>query len=205
MAWQRVIDTVEVNLNYRLLNQEMQNTLYFLDSVGGAGAAEYQELADFIALGWENTLQTYYPDDGTLDNITVTSLDVEGGMSLKFNYLLEGLSVSTPVNTGTTFTTTFRTNKSGRSFRGRNYYCGLVENQITGNIIGSNVLTATLAFYNGIRISVGSLAAAWIWVIVSRVQEGVTLSVGETIPIISVDHVDAFCDYQRRRGEGRGR
>lgn len=203
-SFQPVPDVLELDMNYTLLGQRMQNSLYFYSLAGISFPSDYEDLDAFVYDTWFDVMKPFQPDDLTLDNITITDLSEQTAPSLVFTHGSQGTSISPPVNTGTTFTTTFRTRKRGRSFRGRNYFVGLVESQISGNTIQSGVLDATLNFYNTILNNVGTIGTSFAWVIVQRYSNGVLLLEGVPEPVYSVDHVDHYADYQRRRGSGRG-
>lgn len=206
MPFQPVPYVLMASMNFTLLGQDMQNTLYFKNAAESpVFPSDWQAIATGLRDAWDDTLALYVSDDCLFRNVTVTDLTAYDAPSLVFVQNVYGDNTSPPVNTGTTFTTTFRTLGRGRSFRGRNYFIGLCEGQISGNDIASTVLTATLAFYNVILSEAGTWGTGFDWGIVQRQFEGEVLATGLFHACYSVDHVDNLADYQRRRGAGRGR
>jgi hypothetical protein len=158
-----------------------------------------------IALGIAAIFQTNYANiaNGLSQDISFTQIDVQnlGGVATGTATLVisppqAGSVIQDGMPGNVAFCVSLRTALAGRRFRGRKYFSGLGEGDVTGNTLdttaagnilsGCGTLLADLAT-NGTPLSVFS-------------PTGLTL-----VPVTSISSVDFFVDSQRRRLTGRGR
>jgi len=97
----------------------------------------------------------------------------------------------------------FRTAGRGRSSRGRNYFVGLVESQVNGDVVNGGNVDAYQTLYEEL-IGAGSVVTGWQWVVVSRFFNGAPRTAGLAQPVTAVVVVDSFIDSMRSRLLGRG-
>jgi len=95
------------------------------------------------------------------------------------------------------FAVKFETGLTGRSARGRMYVTGLVEAEVTGNLLNvaraNNFVSALNALFATAQ------ASNWIPVVVQRINNGTVLPEGIPRPITDVGFTDLIVDSQRGR------
>jgi len=90
----------------------------------------------------------------------------------------------------------WRSSHVGRSGRGRWYFCGIPENQVSGNIVSAGYQVLLAAVAAAITGYSGTVAVPVDSVVASK-TDGVLYTIVGTI-------IDLFVDSQRRRLQGRG-
>jgi len=209
MAFVPVPNTLQVDVLYLLAGQRVENTLYF-ERDGGWSLPQI--------IDWLEQMETLIKTDLLPAlSASITLIELIG----RVLDTASSIGFSQPVSSGNTggvagnaspnnvtYTISFKTGLTGRSFRGRNYVPGLPVAAVTGNVIGSTTRTAILAFYTALKAMAD--AATNPWVVVSR-YSGVGMDgrpvprmSGVTTPIESVTTFDTTVDSQRRRLPGRG-
>lgn len=210
MPFVPVPNVLQVDVIYLLDSQRVENTLYFENADGW----DLTSIAEFTA-----TLRTYIAEELMpllataiqLIEIVTRLLDTASsiGFSLPVTPPVTGGESDEPTPSNVSYTVSFRTGLTGRSFRGRNYVAGLPNGKVAGNTIDSGFRTGLLAYYTGLRTL--AVDNGVIWVVVSRYSGvgpgGVPIPrvTGVTTPIIAVGTFDNTVDSQRRRLPGRGR
>lgn len=210
MAFVPVPNTIEVDVIYLLDGQRMENTLYFENPSGWT-------VGDIIT--WLDELNTFISSE-LMPLLTSAIQFIELAARLLDTASSIGASVSIvpPVSGGVvgeqlpnnvTYTISFKTGLTGRSFRGRNYVPGLGLDAVNGNSIAAATRTGLLAFYTELKAR--ALTNGTPWVVVSR-YSGVNPTTGKPIPravgvtteVQSITTYDNTVDSQRRRLPGRG-
>lgn len=211
MAFVPVPNTVLVELRMTQDSQEVENTLYF-DSGAPNTVVAMTGLAGDIASWWENELAVLTHTGVQLREVVVTDLGSATGPQVTFAPPIAAFGGvggdALPMNVS--FSVGFNTAQRGRSFRGRNFFIGLAESQVTGNQVNGGVIAAIVDAY---ELLLGSPFTDFgAWSVASRFS-GVDPTTGKPIPrvtgiatpIISVSASDSIVDSQRRRLPGRGR
>lgn len=113
-----------------------------------------------------------------------------------------GTRAGPPLPNNITLCYSLRTAERGRSRRGRLYWMGFQEGDVTLNNVD-----ATHA--ENIRVAIGSMrgdiaTAGWAWVITSYQENKVARVTAASTIVTSVALVDTVVDSQRRRLPGRG-
>lgn len=164
-----------------------------------ATPTDYQALADSAAVNIGMGLMTPQTNDLTANKVTV--YDMTSASSPVYTSI-SGLPVvgsaavdSTPNNAS--YVITHRTNSRGRSFRGRNFFPGLTENDVVNGLLGGGVATARLAGWATYINSV-ELATLWSHVVASQVSGGVDRVLGLTTVVTSYTITDAVRSQRRR-------
>lgn len=210
MAFIPVPNTVLVELRMLADSQQVENTLWFeFDAPPTLG--EMEDLADAL-LEWWNTYPAELMWSGvSLREIVVTDMTTNTGpqFTLPAPGSTNGQLSVTPLPTGVSLTISFRTVQRGRSFRGRNYIVGLVEDQMLGaNEVLEATATSWAAAYTALLVVAADVSCRW--VVVSRFSgvdsdgKPVPRVTGVTTEILSVVIVDNIVDSQRRRLPTRG-
>jgi hypothetical protein len=96
-----------------------------------------------------------------------------------------------------------RTAQGGRSFRGRTYWVGLCEDQVTANALGASSVAGIINFWNNVRaVDSGSAADFWDQVILSYYAGGAVRPTPIATPVVSTS-INPTMDSMRRRLPGR--
>lgn len=210
MPFVPVNNAARFELRFTWDNQEVENTLWFTRGLGWPSSS-ILSFADALGDWWNTNLrprqsnlltmrEIYGRDYETNPGAEATSTDFAG---------ISGSRTAPAMPNNVTVAVSFRTGQSGRSFRGRNYFLGLCEDQVQNNGIASTESGLILAAYE-LLITLATTNGAT-WVVVSQFS-GVD-STGAPIPraagvataITAVTMPNLVVDSQRRRLPGRGR
>lgn len=185
--------------------QVLENTLYFFSTTPIDDAKLYA-LASGLGDIWENVFMPLKSSQVYLSEVNAIQLVPVPAPTAAW-------SPSTPVFGGNsnpaspnnvTHATTFRTGLSGRSYRGRNYWIGLTEPDVTNNQVSSTLIVSILAAYQNL-IGANAVGTDWTWGVYSRYVNNTPRETGLFQDITSVATFDGIVDSQRRRLPGRGR
>jgi len=209
MPFVPVPDVIEVDVNYTLDGQIVQNTMYFHSSTGWDASSISTWLSDMKDL-IASDLMPFLSSALELFELVGKLLDAASSISATFGAFtpVSGSDINSMLPNNSTYTISFRTGLSGRSFRGRNYIPGLTSGSVSGNVIDSTTRTGILDFYTTLRAL--AISSGYEMVVVSRFS-GVDVN-GDPIPrvtglateILSFGTADFTVDSQRRRLPGRG-
>lgn len=179
-------DTVRASIRMTCEGKNLVNTLWFRH-LGGFTEVEGAELADQLdlwAAGFLNaqlvTAVTYQEttvyDMRSADSWVVINDDNTGATG-------DIVGSTLPLNAA--MTVTFNTARRGRSYRGRNYISGLAEASASGTVFSGSAPTNMEQAYEELLGS-DFTGIGWVWVVASRVQNGVELAAGVTTPVTGV-------------------
>lgn len=202
MAFISVPNTLMAELIYSGSNGLSENTLYFQKDTA-VQDSDPEEIALMLTSWWTANVKPLISSGLTLNRIEVTDLSTEdsffvampvadGAGAVAIGALPNNVSVAVK----------FNTNRSGRSFRGRNYVLGLSDSQVTGDAIDAAVRTSYIAAYTQLMDDAGT--AGYTWVVASRYMNNAPRATGVATRIEFVT-MDGTLDSQRRRLYGRGR
>lgn len=209
MAFVPVPNTIEVDVNYLLDGQVVQNTMYF-ENTEPWTIAEIGIFLDGLNSIITEELMPLLSSSIQLFELVARLLDTASSIGFTF-------SLPTPVSGGrademlpsnVTYTISFRTGLTGRSFRGRNYIPGLSVDSVDNNTIDADTRTGLLAYYSAVKAYASEYGAPM--VVVSRYSgidadgDPIPRVTGVTTPIVSFGTADTTVDSQRRRLPGRG-
>jgi len=183
--------------------QLCENTLYFefgsppdVAALTGLGAA--------LEAWWIDNYKPKANSNVQLREIFMTDLTTDSGPTVSRSpaSLVIGDNTSEALPNNVTCSVSFRSGLRGRSFRGRNYFVGLSDDQVSHNTLTSVFIEDIVAAYTALIATAGSVSADW--VVVSRFHNKLPRTTGVATPIISVTVVDSTVDSARRRLPGRG-
>lgn len=208
MVFVPVPNTAIVEFRYNLMLQEVENTLAFeypagmsqaaLDALTASMASWYYYYLRPIQTNRLQMREIFAKDQSEEDGITSTNVTHAG--------LLGQYTTGNDLPTNVTFCISFRTALAGRSYRGRNYICGMKSAMIeNGNYIYPTYRNSWISAYNHLIISGTTPPAGWRWVIASRYHDGVRRETGVATPVTDVVVSNDTLDSQRNRLPGRGR
>lgn len=201
-----VTNVAQFNVRGTYLGEQVENTLY-VRSTSAWTPLTLQDAATSVSTWWAGSVlpllsnnyvyrETYAVDLTTVASPTATETPVGtqvGGTS------------GDPLPGNVSLCVSFRTASRGRSFRGRNYVCGLVEPNVSGNTISPTWSESVVLAYQLLAVPDEIFPPAFTWGVVSRFTNNQPRSSGVFTPITQVLVVDNFVDSQRRRLPGRGR
>jgi len=166
-----------------------------------AGEVQIADLTDIINVfnDWhENHLSAIQSHNIVLDTIQATDVSVENGSQETVSNINRAGGASEdgiPINVAGVIS--WRTAKTGRSYRGRTYIGGLRTDQVSGQREMSTITATNLATAGGYLIS-GLHNAGYDLAVGSRWHNGVPRTTGVATPVIEAV-VNTGLDTQRRR------
>lgn len=202
MPYIPVPDTLGVELVYfnDTTGQYAENTLYFL-KIDGWLVEEAEAMLEDLELWWIENLQPYTAATWNLALMRATNLDSASGFSLDFPVDENGGAGSAALPGNVTVAISFRTAFRGRSFRGRNYFVGLTEAQVTNDTVVDATVIALRGAYEALPGVIIPHAANH--VVVSRFTAGAARPTALTTLVLNY-LVNNTIDSQRRRLATRG-
>lgn len=203
MAYQPVENTVLAEFRYSLFGENVENTLHF-HSQDGVTLANMQDLATFLDDWWATSIRPLQNTAVTFRELYLTDLTTQTSPTYTstVNAGLAGLDGGGAGLPGSvTFCVSLRTNQRGRSGRGRNYFIGLAEDEVTANQVTAAKANAIILAYENLLVPA---LDPYVLCVVSRQFNGVQRIEGLPQTVTSILYVDLDVDSQRRRLAGRG-
>lgn len=201
MAFQPVVDTVEIDMIFTLNGVTAQNVFY-AELVGGYVLADLVALATQIDVNWQGNWRADQPAEVTYVRTEIRGLALPNDITASNNTSTNpGTHVSAALPNQVTFAIKKESGLTGRSARGRTYWIGIPQNQINPadeNLITGSYQTAIVNNVDTVRTSIIAVPL-WVPVLLSRFSEGVQRPFGETFPWVSTTSVDNRVDTQRGR------
>lgn len=209
MPFVEVPFVAEIELVYATPGGTAENTLY-LKNTEGWDVESLTEAAGTVVTWWAENVAALISNQVSL--VLVRATDLSSATSAQVNYSAPlpaaGAAVSPVLPSNVTLAVTFHTGLRGRSYRGRNYWIGLCEPQVSGDTVLSGNVEAIVDAYEQFRTDM--IAAGYTWVVVSR-YSGKDILTGKPLPratgvatIVTTVTANPTVDSQRRRLAGRG-
>lgn len=201
MAFQPVVDTVEIDIIYTLNAEPVQNVLY-AELPGGYILADLVALAAQIDTQVNGTWKPQQPPEAVYVRTEVRGLALQNDLTASNNTNAgPGLIGAATLPNNVTFSIKKESGLTGRSARGRLYWIGVPFNQIQAtneNLLNAAYVTAIVAAVDSQRVGILAVGA-WLPVLVSRFSEGIPRVTGRTFGWVSTTNVDDRIDTQRGR------
>lgn len=179
-----------------------ENVLYFKKDAGVL-ESDPHEVALFLKDWWTANLAPICAGTTYLRQIDVVDLSVEDSFFYSYAFTpVNGGALTPALPKNVTLAVKFSTNRSGRSYRGRNYAVGLTEGKVVGDTAESDYCEALRAAYE--ELIDAAFTAGYTWVVASRYQNKLPRAIGISTEVENVS-VEATIDSQRRRLKGRGK
>lgn len=202
MPFIEVPNVAMAQLIFQQESQFIENTLYF-EKDGGWTPTTMGVLAGLVVDWWKDNLQPHLTDRMHFLQVIVNNLASESAPGIIYTTGLPDTgSVSghdLPLNV--TMAVSFRTGLRGRSYRGRNYLCGMIDTGQAHSTIDPTYLSSIKTAYEALITEVEPEGIEW--VVVSRYHNKAPRTTGVASQILTVS-VDSTTDSQRRRLPGRG-
>jgi hypothetical protein len=205
MAFVPVSNTCVAELRMQQYSNRLCNTLAF-HKYGDIEDGDLQDIAELVANFWYTYLRPQQNNSVTLRETYVRDLTSEnaGAYASGLWSGTAGSRSGTGAPGNVTWAVSFRTSGRGRSYRGRNYVCGLRIDDVTNNVVSSTIIANYIAAYQRLLPGGASDPTPFRWVVASRYHNGVPRTAGLSIPIVSVIASDTYSDSMRTRLTGRG-
>jgi len=200
MASHEYIEVADAVLAEFIFQQDglpMTNTMSF-ERETSFDDGDMNDLAEQLSLWHLANILPPMSSNTFLDMIRITDLRTQSGAVIEYTTDLHvpGDTDGDRLPMNCAIVVTFRTNKRGRSFRGRNYLGGLVDIRSDDNHLTQGYVDQFDAGFNLLDGFISSFG--WAHVVVSRFQNGAWLSAGVTTPVTSYT-LDTRIDTQRKR------
>lgn len=186
-------------------NNQMVNTYHFRRPVEGWDPDSLQALGEAL-LDWEeNYARGHRSNQVRCLGVECRDLNTQDSFLV---FVAKVPPIVGQINQGVlpanvTLAVSFRTPFAGRSFRGRSYWIGLAEGDVSGDFVspgrGDGIVNACNALKDVVAPAVGAEL-----VVVSKVANGQPRTVGVATPVTSIGLTDFRVDTQRRRLIGEG-
>jgi len=194
-----------VFLNYREFGQQLQNNLWFL-GLAQWDTSSLRELADAAIANWVTDMGAEIATAVQLFSVIAKDMEVLDGAAVERipGSTLLGTRNNEPMPSGVTLTTTFLTELTGRSHRGRVYNVGITDDMVSGNAV-SAILAGTISsnwdnfithMIEGCTNAAGQVVASYCYNLNWRTTAEIT-------PVTGF-RTEVNIDSQRRRLTGRG-
>ncbi len=203
MAFIPALAVAQTELVYSLGGSVVENVLHY--QIPLASSPEILTLfAADVYDKWDELIKSYVPAEVSLTAIKVTDLTTQTSPAIVYstNLPAPGLRPGQLLPNSVTCCFTKRTNFRGRSFRGRLYWPGFTETDVTGNTIAPSLITAITGTLNAM-VTITSQGNPWPMVLVSRYHNNAPRTEAEVTPV-SHFTCDGVVDSQRRRLPRRG-
>lgn len=197
MAFVPAENTVLLELVYDWQGETAENTLYFEKS-DGWDIGEMQNLATDVNEWWNENLAPITSSSVELEVIRVTKLDTQFDLFYELAPAVpyQGDETDPSMPNNVSVTTTFQSGKRGRSFRGRNYFVGLTENNVSGNLVDPVFQAALQTAYELLNGAISTTLTDH--VVVSRFGNGIP-RVDAIVSEVIAYRAGQTIDTQRRR------
>lgn len=192
--------TIKVVLNFSVNGQPVANVLH-VRTVGAVAVtptdvqAAATTFSNWVVANLQNSQGT------GIQLIDVTATDISGPGGAQFitqpgtpEY---GQVASPSLPNNVAFVIKFTTGLSGRSYRGRFYFCGLTESQVGGNLINQADADNIVGAFNALPTALAAVDLEH--VVVSTFTNGAPRAAGVATPITTYSYTDLVVDTQRKR------
>lgn len=164
-----------------------------------------QAIATAGAVWWTNNVDSIVTSQLALREVYTKSLHEENGPQASFSSGLpaSGTVADDPLPNSVSIAASLRTGLTGRSARGRWFWQGLTESQVTGNVVVAGSLASIDAALTNLRSSI--VALGYLWVVVSYITNNAPRVGGPVYFVVNdILFTDSVVDSQRNRLPGRG-
>lgn len=205
MPFVPVVNAARVEVRFTWNLQRVENTLWFLKSAP-IGVGDIEILIADVRDHWIANMIPLQPNEVQLSEVFGRDYTNDESYEATVNPAAPtfGTYGNNALPNNVTISLKLGTGLAGRANRGRNYWIGLIESEVTQNTVSASFITAITAAY-ATMIGFESVSAGWTWVVVSFQENGVVRASGQSLSVTSVNVADPIIDSQRRRLPGRGR
>lgn len=184
--------------------QYLINKHHYLNTAGW-DEGSLNNLGTAIREWWDTEMKVFAPTTLSLVEIEVVDLTANSGLGITVQTGLPivGTATGAALPNNVTIAVKKGTGFVGRSFRGRTYHVGLMENMVVNNTLNASDVTALRDKYDLLKEPLGAVIPVDLCVL-SEVSEGTQRTEGICTVVTGIG-IDPILDSQRRRLPGRGR
>lgn len=204
MPFQPIDNVAQINVRQRLDNQKIENVFHVFNETASQQGT-LQNLADLFGDFWLARVLPVQSADLTLVEVEARDLSTEGGLSAvrTINPAVAGGNIEASLPNNVAFCVSFRTARTGRSYRGRTYVAGIPEGRVVKNTLDAAVVTTLVTAFSDLALTDSYIEQGYL-VVASRFNQGVRRPTGVATRVTGVLAIDPIVDSQRRRLPGRG-
>lgn len=204
MAFQSVPDCAQIDVVFTQNGVTLQNSFYAFHP-GGYSLSDLEALAADIDAAIPITWLPRMSDACTYLRTDVRGLDTENDLVATDNTsTAAGDDATVPLPNNVSFSMKKVSGLTGRSARGRTYWCSIPRDKVDAvdeNRLQTTYITNILSAVDSIRLNIESVGT-WEAKLVSRFLNGVKRDEGITFPWIDTVAVNEVVDTQRGRLPG---
>lgn len=201
MAFQPVVDTVEIDVIYTQHGETLQNVFY-AELPGGYNLAGLAALALAVDAQVQGSWKSQQAIEAVYSRVEVRGLALENDLLATNNTNAgPGVIAGGALPNNVTLAIKKESGLTGRSARGRTYWIGAAQSVLnTGdeNQFQAVYVGLVVAAVDDIRSTIGSIGL-WEPVLVSRFTGGLPRASGLTFPWVATSSVNNTVDTQRGR------
>lgn len=187
-------------------NQQLAVNVFGVRSTSGDWDVPRLSALNLALIGWHAShWRTAQSNEVALRTVTSRDLSVVDSWVVATPVVpqVPGTVVSPAMPSQVTFVVKFTTGLAGRSNRGRSYWVGLPESNVTGDYVSSAIANVIVAAWTQLRTVVLPALNAEL-VVISRQTGGAPRTTGVANAVTNVLYTDLRVDTQRRRLTGEG-
>lgn len=172
----------------------------FLFTPGSPSVTDLSDLGEVLIAQFDANLQPAMTAGYTLTRLQMRVLTTEDDVTLDYTtgLPLTGTNAGNSLPANVALSIKLGSVFAGRSRRGRLYWMGMSETNVSGNFVEESYADNVVDQLEALRAAVASLTD-WRWCIVSYFSGGAPRAAGQVTTITSVTLVDYLVDTQRRR------
>jgi hypothetical protein len=184
-------------------NQKVVSTFWF-EFTSEPSSTDLQTIAAFMFTDWWQNIKSMTSNTYTLDQVTATRQ--QSGSDIQEIYVPASGNVGTgdefsvPLNCAWCWS--LRTGLRGRSYRGRMYQPGVIDDVLVSPGVGDPAILGPLAAAIVAHL-IDGLPTGWTYVVASHFANKLPRTLAVLTPIVAVI-IDTALDSMRRRLVGRG-
>lgn len=195
---------IRVSMEYTLDGQLVVN-VYHVKASAPIGTIYLEAVLEAFKQWWTEDMVANFTSSIGLERIVVKDVSVEDGIAVEEQYPSPyygtiGSAAAVPNNVA--IVVGLKTAQTGRSFRGRNYYAGLLESDFAISILSPTRVAALFASVLLLPGRLNDLAEAEL-AVASYYNNGAPRVTGVLSPVTTMT-LNSIADSQRRRLPGRG-
>lgn len=204
MAFVPAPGIAEVQVRATYSGQQVMNRI-MVDVLHTPTQGDLNTITAAVGAWWVGNVKALVAPTVSLREVYAKTLEVANGPQATFSSGLPDAGTATGggLPNSTSLAVSLRTGLTGRSARGRWFWYGFTEGQVTDNTVDSGVATSIVACIDNLLSTITGLSS--VPVIVSYISGGAPRVGGPVyFPITDALLVDPIVDSQRRRLPGRG-
>ena len=195
---------LRVAMEYTLDGQLVVN-VYHVKASSPISTIYMEAILEAFQQWWEEDMALNFTSSIGLERIVVKDVSVEDGSQVEEEFatpLFGTVGSVAAVPNNVAICIGLKTAQTGRSFRGRNYYAGLLETDFALSLLSGGRVATLFDSALALPGRLNDLAEAEL-AIASYVHNGAPRTTGVLTPVTSMT-INSIADSQRRRLPGRG-